>query len=199
VVLKFQTKNATLSRRMSDATVLLAAVEQGDPSAPERLLELVYDELRRLAIGKMAHERPGQTLQATALVHEAWLKLVGKSDRKFENRAHFFSAAAEAMRRILIDRARRKLAQRHGGGCERIDLEEQNLMDPEANRQFLAVHEVVDALAKDFPVQAEVVKLRFFVGMTNDEIAQVLDLSVGTVKNYWTFARAWIFNEIKSS
>jgi RNA polymerase sigma factor (TIGR02999 family) len=178
---------------------LLSAIEQGDARATQQLLELVYDELRVLAARKMAHECPGQTLQATALVHEAWLKLVGKSDRKFENRAHLFFAAAEAMRRILIDRARRKHAQRHGGDYERIDLEEQNLMDPEANRQFLAVHEVVDALAEDFPAQAEVVKLRFFVGMTNEEIAQVLDLSVGTVKNYWTFARAWIFNEIKSS
>ena len=183
---------------MSDATVLLAAVEQGDPRAPEQLLELVYNELRILATRKMAHESVGQTLQATALVHEAWLRLVGNSNPKFENRAHFFSAAAEAMRRILIDRARRKSAQRHGGGCERIDLEEQNITDPEANRQFLAVNEVVDALAKDFPVQADIVKLRFFAGMTNEEIAQVLDISVGTVKNYWTFARAWIFNEIKS-
>lgn len=184
---------------MSEATVLLSAVEQGDARAPQQLLELVYDELRVLAGKKMAHERPGQTLQATALVHEAWLKLVGKGDRKFENRAHFFFAAAEAMRRILIDHARRKHAQRHGGDYERIDLEEQEITNPETSPEFMAVHEVVDALARDFPVEAEVVKLRFFVGMTNEEIAQVLDLSVGTVKNYWTFARAWIFNEIKNS
>jgi RNA polymerase sigma factor (TIGR02999 family) len=183
---------------MSDATVLLAAMEEGEPGAPEQLLEVVYDELRRLAAGKMARERPGQTLQATALVHEAWLRLVGNSDQRFENKAHFFSAAAEAMRRILIERARRKLARRHGGGYERIDLEEDDIIDPEADQSFLAVHQVVDALARDFPVQAEVVKLRFFVGMTNEEIAKALDLSVGTVKNYWTFARAWIYNEIKN-
>lgn len=184
---------------MSEATVLLSAVEQGDPKAPEQLLELVYDELRRLAVGKMAHERPGQTLQATALVHEAWLRLVGNNGQKFENRAHFFSAAAEAMRRILIERARRKLARRHGGGYERIDLEEEEIIGPDADQSFLAVHQVVDALAMDFPLQAEVVKLRFFVGMTNEEVAKVLDLSVGTVKNYWNFARAWIYNEIKTS
>jgi RNA polymerase sigma factor (TIGR02999 family) len=183
---------------MTNATVLLAAVDKGNPGAPEQLLELVYDELRILAARKMAHEPPGQTLQATALVHEAWLRLMGNRDPKFENRAHFFSAAAEAMRLILIERARRKFAQRHGGEYERIDLEEQDIMDPETRRQFLAVHEVVDTLAKDFPVEAEVVKMRFFVGLTNEEIAQVMDLPVGTVKNHWKFARAWIFNEIKN-
>ncbi len=184
---------------MSDATVLLTAVEQGDPQAAEKLLEIVYEELRRLAASKLARETPGQTLQPTALVHEAWLRLVGAKNPKFENRAHFFSAAAEAMRRILIDRARRKLTQRHGGNYERIDLEGQDLAAPEADRQLLAVNDVLDKLAKEHPIQAEVVKLRYFAGMTNEETAQVLDISVSTAKNYWTFARTWLFHEIKNS
>src|SRR5437667_10273459 len=184
---------------MSDATLLLTAVERGDPKAADQLLNLLYDELRRLASSKMARETPGQTLQPTALVHEAWLRLVGSKSPKFENRAHFFSAAAEAMRRILIDRARRKLTQRHGGSLERVDLEGQDLAAPAADEQLLAVHEVLDNLAKDHPMQAEVVKIRYFVGMTNEETAEALGISVATVKNYWTFARTWIFNEIKNS
>ena len=184
---------------MSDATLLLTAIQQGDPTAADQLLNLLYDELRRLASNKMAREAPGQTLQPTALVHEAWLRLVGSRTPRFENRAHFFSAAAEAMRRILIDRARRKLTQRHGGNFERIDLDGQNFAAPAADEQLLAVHEVLDNLAKDHPIQAEVVKLRYFVGMTNEETAEALDISVATVKNYWTFARTWIFNEIKNS
>ena len=132
---------------MSDATILLAAVDQGDPQAAEKLLDLVYEELRRLAASKIAKESPDQTLQPTALVHEAWLRLVGDKNPKFENRAHFFSAAAEAMRRILIDRARRKLTRRHGGGYERVDLDGQDLAAPEADQQLLAVHEVLDKLA----------------------------------------------------
>ena len=182
---------------MSDATFLLTAVEQGDPTAAEKLLDLLYDELRRLATSKMAREAPGQTLQPTALVHEAWLRLVGSENPRFENRAHFFSAAAEAMRRILIDRARRKLTMRHGGNCERVDLDEQDLAAPAPDEQLLAVNEVLDNLARIHPVQAEVVKLRYFAGMTNEETARVLGVSVATVKNYWTFARTWIFNEIK--
>ncbi|HVY69190.1 MAG TPA: sigma-70 family RNA polymerase sigma factor [Verrucomicrobiae bacterium] len=183
---------------MSDATLLLHAVEQGDPTAAERLLELLYGELRRLAASRMAQESPGQTLQPTALVHEAWLRLVGAKNPRFENRAHFFSAAAEAMRRILIDRARRKLTQRHGGGFERVDLEGRDLAAPAADEQLLAVHEILDRLAHDHPLQAEVVKLRYFVGMTNEQTAEALGISVATVKNYWTFARTWIFNELKS-
>ena len=182
---------------MSDATLLLTAVEQGDPTAAEQLLDLLYGELRRLAASKMAQEAPGQTLQPTALVHEAWLRLVASKNPRFENRAHFFSAAAEAMRRILIDRARRKLTQRHGGSFERVDLDGQELAAPADDEQLLAVHEVLDNLAKDHPIQAEVVKLRYFVGMTNEETAEALGVSVATVKNYWTFARTWIFNEIK--
>jgi RNA polymerase sigma factor (TIGR02999 family) len=184
---------------MSEATLLLSAVEQGDPQAAEKLLELLYEELRRLAASKMAREQPGQTLQPTALVHEAWLRLVGSQNPKFENRAHFFSAAAEAMRRILIDRARYKLRIRHGGNLERVDLEGQDLASPAEDEQLVAVHEALNKLAKDHPLQAEVVKLRYFVGMTNEETAEILGVSIATVKNYWTFARTWIFNEIKSS
>ena len=184
---------------VSDATVIMAAVERGEPTAADQLLVLVYDELRKLATSKMAREMPGQTLQPTELVHEAWLRLVGSKSPKFENRAHFFSAAAEAMRRILIDRARRKLTQRHGGGFERVDLAGQELAAPGADQQLLAVHEVLDNLAKEHPVEAEVVKLRYFVGMTNEETAKVLGISVTTTKVYWTFARTWILHEIEHS
>src|SRR5262245_47980403 len=184
---------------MNDATVLLTGVQQGDPTAAEQLLNLLYGELRRLAASKMAHEAPGQTLQPTALVHEAWLRLVASKNPRFENRAHFFSAAAEAMRRILIDRARRKQTQRHGGNFERVDLDGRDIAAPVEDEQLFAVHEVLDELAKEHPIQAEVVKLRYFVGMTNEETAEALGISVATVKNYWTFARTWIFNEIKGS
>ena len=183
---------------MSDATLLLNAMEQGDHAAADKLLGLLYEELRRLAAGKMARETPGQTLQATALVHEAWLRLTASKSAAFENRAHFFSAAAEAMRRILIERARRKLRLRHGGNMERVDLDEQDIAAPNDNSQILAVHEALDRLAKAHPLQAEVVKLRYFAGMTNEETAEALEISVATVKNYWTFARTWIFNEIKA-
>ena len=174
-------------------------MEQGDPTSAEKLLEILYEELRSLAASKMARESPDHTLQPTALVHEAWLRLVGTQNPTFENRAHFFSAAAEAMRRILIDRARRKLALRHGGNFERVDLDGQDFAAPGPDEQLIAVHEVLDNLARSHPVQAEVVKLRYFAGMTNEETAQALDISVATVKNYWTFARTWIFNEIKKS
>ncbi len=184
---------------MSDATLLLTGVGQGDASAAEQLLSLLYDEWRRLASSKMAREAPGQTLQPTALVHEAWLRLVGSKSPHFENRAHFFAAAAEAMRRILIDRARRKLTMRHGGGLDRIDFEGQELAAPAEDEQLLAVHEALNTLSKTHPAQAEVVKLRYFVGMTNEEAADALGVSVATVKNYWTFARTWIFNEIKGA
>jgi len=189
----------SLGENMSDATVLLSAIEQGEPAAAEKLLDLVYDELRRLAASKMARETPGQTWQPTELVHEAWLRLVGRENPKFENRAHFFSAAAEAMRRILIDRARRKLTVRHGGDFKRVDLEGQDLAAPGADQQLLAVHEVLDNFAREYAVQAEVVKLRYFVGMTNEETAQVLGISVTTVKSYWTFARTWLLHAIEHS
>lgn len=184
-------------RPMSEATVMLAAIERGDSQAAENLLNLVYEELRRLAAYKLAQEAPGQTLQPTALVHEAWLKLVGAEGRKFENRNHFFAAAAEAMRRILVDRARRRLTQRHGGGQQRVDLEESNLVAPDEDDQLLAVNDALEKLTREYPAQAQVVKLRYFAGMTNEEAAQLLGLSVSTIKNYWAFARAWLFKEIR--
>jgi len=182
---------------MSDATVLLAAVERGESKAADQLLELVYQDLRHLANHKMAQEAPGQTLQPTALVHEAWLRLVGSEHPNFENRAHFFSAAAEAMRRILIDRARRRSALRHGGQLQRVDLDECNVAAPEADAELLAVHEALDELAKEYPMQAEVVKLRYFGGQTNEETAQLLGISLTTVKNYWAFARACLLQQIQ--
>jgi RNA polymerase sigma factor (TIGR02999 family) len=184
---------------MSDATVILAALEAGDSQAAERLLVLVYDELRRLAASKIAREAPGQTLQSTALVHEAWLRLVGNQNPSFKNREHFFRACAEAMRRILIDRARRKQTQRHGGEYQRLDLEDLDLAAPAADDQLLALNEALDKFAREHPVQADLVKLRYFGGMTNEEVAQILGISISTVKNYWTFSRAWLLNEIQSA
>jgi RNA polymerase sigma factor (TIGR02999 family) len=188
-----------MSEQMSNATELLSAVERGDPEAADKLLELVYQELRQLATRKMAQEPAGHTLQPTALVHEAWLRLVGSENPRFQNRAHFFSAAAEAMRRILIDRARRRRTRRHGGEYQRVDLDECDLIAPQADDELLAVHEALDKLAREHPIQAEVVKLRYFGGRTNEEVAQILDISLTTVKTYWTFARAWLLRQIKIS
>jgi RNA polymerase sigma factor (TIGR02999 family) len=182
---------------VGEATLLLAAVQQGDPKAADKLLELVYEELRTLAARKMAHELPGQTLQPTALVHEAWLRLVGSENPSFENRAHFFSAAAEAMRRILIERARRRSSLRRGGAYQRVDMDQVNLATPEADAELLAVDEALNELTKQYPIQAEVVKLRYFGGRKNEEIAQILGVSIGTVKNYWSFSRAWLMQRIK--
>jgi RNA polymerase sigma factor (TIGR02999 family) len=182
---------------MSEATLLLTAIGQGQPQAADQLLELVYQELRRLAASKMAQEAPGHTLQPTALVHEAWLRLMGSANLKFENSAHFFSMAAEAMRRILIDRARRKRTQRHGGSFERVDWEGFDLAAPAEDEQLLAVHAALDRLEAEHPLQAQVVKLRYFAGLTNEEVAQVLDISASTAKNYWAFSRAWLFQKIR--
>jgi RNA polymerase sigma factor (TIGR02999 family) len=183
---------------MSDATVMLAAIQSGDPKAAEGLLTLVYDELRRLAASKLAHEAPGQTLQPTALVHEAWLRLVGDRSPSFNDREHFFRASAEAMRRILIDRARRKQTERHGGSYRRIDFEGFDLASPLIDNQLLAVNEALDKFALEHHRQAELVKLRYFAGMTNEEVSEVMGISVSTAKNYWTFSRAWLLNEIES-
>jgi len=185
---------------MSDATVMLAAIEGGDHEATEKLLLLVYDELRRLAASKLAHEAPGQTLQPTALVHEAWLRLVGdRQSPSFKDRTHFFRASAEAMRRILIDRARRKKSQRHGGAFQRIefDLGDLGLAAPSADDQLLALSEALDKFAVEHPVQADLVKLRYFGGLTNEEVSEVLGVSLSTVKNYWAFSRAWLLNQIE--
>ncbi len=183
---------------MSDATVMMAAIDAGDPKAADGLLVLVYDELRRLAASKLAREAPGQTLQPTALVHEAWLRLVGDRNAAFKDREHFFRASAEAMRRILVDRARRKQTQRHGGEYQRVDLDGFDMAAPAADQQLLAMNEALDKLALEHPVQAELVKLRYFAGLTNEEISEVLTISISTVKNYWTFSRAWLLNEIES-
>ena len=183
---------------MSDVTRILESIEQGDPKAADRLLPLVYEELRKLATSKMANEAPNQTLQPTALVHEAWLRMVGNVNTKFDGRAHFFAAAAEAMRRILIEKARRKRALRHGGDQQRVDLAGFDVAAPGDDDELLAVNDALDKLASIHPVQAEVVKLRCFVGMTNTEAAQALGLTERTVKYYWTHARAWLIREIKA-
>ena len=182
---------------MSDATQLLTAVEQGEPQAAEKLLDLVYEELRRLAAFKMASLTPGHTLQPTALVHEAWLRLVGDRNPTFKDRAHFFRATAEAMRHILIDRARRKQSKRHGGDFERVDWEGFELAAESADDQLLAVNEALEKLARAYPLQADLVKLRYFAGMTNEEVAEALGISVSTAKNYWTFSRTWLLHEIE--
>ncbi len=183
---------------MSDVTRILTAIEQGDPQAADKLLPLVYEELRKLAASRMANEAAAQTLQPTALVHEAWLRLVGKENPKFANRAHFFAAAAEAMRRILIDNARRKRAVRHGGGQQRIDLEKVDFASASADDQLLAVNDALDKLAAQSKSEAELVKLRYFVGMTVEEAAEALGISARTADNYWAHARAWLFHELKS-
>jgi RNA polymerase sigma factor (TIGR02999 family) len=183
---------------VSDATVKLEAVKRGEPGAAEDLFVLLYAELRRNAAVKLAHELPGQTLQPTALVHEAWLRLVGDQNPGISSRALFFHAASEAMRRILIDRARRKRTERHGGHYRRVDLDGFDPAAPNADEHLLAVHEVMDKLTSEHPVQAQVVKLRYFAGMTNEEVAEVMGISISTVKNYWTFSRAWLLNEIES-
>lgn len=183
---------------MSDVTRILESIKQGDPKAADELLPLVYSELRKLAAAKMANESPNHTLQPTALVHEAWLRLVGNEKPGFDGRAHFFGAAAEAMRRILIDAARRKRALRHGGDQQRVDVESLEIATPENDGEFLAINEALNKLAAIHALQAEVVKLRYYVGMTNIETAEALGLSERTVKNYWTHARAWLFREIKA-
>jgi RNA polymerase sigma factor (TIGR02999 family) len=182
---------------MSEVTRLLEAIQHGDARAGEELLTQVYAELRQLARAKMAREQPGQTLQPTALVHEAWLRL---GDQPFENRAHFFSAAAEAMRRILIDRARRKLTVRHGGGAEHVKADDLEIAAPiEKDDELLAVHEALDALAAHDARKAELVKLRYFVGLTIEQAAEVLNISAPTAKRDWTYARTWLFREISRS
>ncbi len=183
---------------MSEATAMLDAIGKGDAKAPAAFLDLVYNELRRLAAGKMAREAPGQTLQATALVHEAWLRLIGDKNRHFEDRTHFFAAAGEAMRRILIERARRRRAVRHGGELQRVNLQADMVASPEDDDQLLALNDVLEKLERKHPLQAQVVKLRYFAGMSNEEIAESLGVSLSTVKNYWVFSKAWLFREIKA-
>jgi RNA polymerase sigma factor (TIGR02999 family) len=184
---------------MSEVTRILNAIQAGDAAAADELLPLVYDELRRLAASKMANEAPGHTLQATALVHEAWLRLVGpqQQPQRWPNRAHFFAAAAEAMRRILVDHARRKLSLKRGGGAERVDLHESALVLAVPPDELLAVNEALDALAREDPAAAELVKLRYFVGMTMEEAATALGLAKRTAESLWTYARVWLHREIR--
>jgi RNA polymerase sigma factor (TIGR02999 family) len=166
------------------------------PATPEELLEVVYDELRKLAAARIGREAPGQTLQATALVHEAWLRLGADHQPAWENQAQFFSAAAEAMRRILIDRARRRKALRRGGDLERIELDALEIPVHVEDEQLLALHEALEHLAEHDATKAELVKMKFFVGMTLEEAADVLGLSFPTAKRHWAYARAWLFREM---
>ena len=179
---------------MGDVTQILKAIRHGEPSATDELLHLVYAELRSLAAQRMAREPSGQTLQATALVHEAWLKL---GDATFESRAHFFSAAAEAMRRILVDNARRKQSVKHGGGLQRADWSSLDVAVETTGEHVLAVHEALDKLAVRDPLGAELIKLRFFAGLPNVEAAEVLGISERTAKRTWAYARAWLFEELQ--
>lgn len=181
---------------MSDVTRLLNAVEQGDPKAADELLPLVYEELRKLAAAKMAQQPAGQTLQATALVHEAWLRLVDAPNRPYASRRHFFSAAAQAMRHLLIERARRKMRERHGGALQRVDLDAVEIAAPADDERLLQINTALEELALVAPDKAEVVKLRFFVGLDEREIAELLNLSPRTVERYWSYAQAWLFERI---
>ncbi len=172
-------------------------MQQGDPTAAGQLLPLVYDELRKLAASKMAREAPGQTLQPTALVHEAWLRLGGDADQHFENRAHFFAAAAEAMRRILVDNVRRKAALRRSAGQVRLDMEEVEIAAPTGDDELLAIHDALEKLAARDRPKAELVKLRFFVGLSIEEAAALLGISEATAKRWWVYARAWLHAEVR--
>jgi RNA polymerase sigma factor (TIGR02999 family) len=181
----------------NDVTQLLSALGQGDPHAASRLLPLVYDELRKLAAQRMGQEEPGQTLQPTALVHEAYLRLVGNDpDRPWKNRGHFFAAAAEAMRHILVDKARRKRRARHGGGRQRVPLADQKAAPPDRAEDLLALNEALHKLAREDPEAASVVQLRYFAGLSVEEAAQALGLSRATAYRHWTFARAWLLQEL---
>jgi RNA polymerase sigma factor (TIGR02999 family) len=182
---------------MNEVTLILSALEQGDSLASEQLLPLVYEELRQLAAQKLAQEKPGQTLQATALVHEAYLRLVGGAEQSWKSRGHFLCAAAEAMRRILVEQARRKGSIKHGGGRRRVDLDEVSPADsPPDNDSLLAVDEALSRLAQQEPARAELVKLRFFGGLTMPEAAAALGISLATAERYWMFARAWLCAEL---
>jgi RNA polymerase sigma factor (TIGR02999 family) len=182
---------------MEAITQVLNAIEQGDPHAAGQLLPLVYDELRRLAGEKMAHERPGQTLEATALVHEAYMRLVGEGDdRHWDNRRHFFAAAAEAMRRILIDSARRKQASKHGGGRQREELDADALVAPEPNLDLLALDAALQRLAARDSLKAKLVELRYFGGLTGDQAAAVLGISASSADRHWVYTRAWLRREL---
>jgi RNA polymerase sigma factor (TIGR02999 family) len=181
---------------MSDVTKILSQIEQGDPSAADQLLPLVYDELRKLAAVKLANEKPGQTLQATALVHEAYIRLIGPADQGWNSRAHFFGAAAEAMRRILVERARRKQSQKGGGDLHRLELSDGVAVDDSPLIDLLALDEALHQLETEEPLKAELVKLRFFAGLSVDQAAESLNISRATAKRHWVYARAWLYGQI---
>ena len=190
---------------MSDITRILSQIEQGDPRAAEQLLPLVYEQLRRLAAAKLAHEKPGQTLQATALVHEAYLRLVAPpasggrkpaEDKLWDSRRHFFSAAAESMQRILIENARRKKRLKRGGDLERVELSDVSEIEQAPLDDLIDLGQALAKLASEDPPKAEIVKLRFFAGLALEEIAQILGVSLPTVKRHWRFARAWLHKEM---
>ncbi len=179
---------------MAEVTRILSAIQTGDNRAAQELLPLVYDELRRLAARKMAHEAPGQTLNATALVHEAYLRLVG--EQHFESRGHFFAAAAEAMRRILVEKARRKKRIKHGGEVKRAEFDVALVSAPQNDDDILALDEALNKLRSDDPVKSRLVELRFFAGLSIEEAATILEISTATAKRYWRFARAWLHREV---
>jgi RNA polymerase sigma factor (TIGR02999 family) len=183
---------------MSDVTSILEALDRGEPKAADDLLPLVYDELRKMASARMAQEAAGQTLQPTALVHEAWLKLAG-SRQSWTSRAHYFGAAAEAMRRILIDRARKRNRVRHGGGLQRVDLESVELAATTDDETLLRLDEALTKLATEDPVKAKLVQLRYFAGLTIADAARALSISDATAKRYWTYARAWLYCELRAT
>ncbi len=184
---------------MTDLTRILQSLEEGSPQAAEELLPLVYDELRRLAASKMANERGDHTLQATALVHEAWLKLSQQSKQQYQNRSQFFATASETMRRILVDRARRRLSEKRGGKYQRTEVDWIALPEAANDDLVIQVHEALDSLETEDPQKAEVVKLKFFVGLTSLEIASILGVHEKTVRRHWSFAKAWLYQSMSSS
>lgn len=184
---------------MSEVTRILSQIEAGDPTAAERLLPLVYEELRNLAAARLAHERPGQTLQPTALVHEAYLRLVDVEQvQRWNGRGHFFGAAAEAMRRILLNRARDKGRIKRGGRLKQVDLEQAELAIDTPHEQLLVIDEAIERLAAENPACGQLVKLRFFVGLSLEETAAAMGISVSTAKRHWAYARAWLFDALRS-
>jgi RNA polymerase sigma factor (TIGR02999 family) len=183
---------------MPELTQLLSAIDQGEPKAADQLLPIVYDELRKLAAHKLSLLPPGQTLQATALVHEAYLKLIGSETEEWQNRRHFFAAAAEAMRHILIDRARRRLRIRHGANAEKVDLDEIQVSTPAKDEVLLELNDALDELFRRNALAAEIVKLRFFAGFSEEEIASALAISVRSVQRQWSYAKTWLFDRMET-
>jgi len=181
---------------MNDVTRILAAIERGEARAADQLLLLVYEELRRLAAAKLSREPPGQTLQATALVHEAYLRLIGTEGQTWKSRTHFFAAAAEAMRRILVESARRKHRLKHGGGLQKVELDSADIAIGEPPEDIIALDEALAKLAEEEPIVAELVKLRYFAGLTLEQAAEILGVSRRTADRYWAYARAWLYQEI---